>query len=182
MVAVDVALAFDVVIAAEDALLEAAAFVQFGGTRFHLFLGHVAGTAGAAELQYQGHRDDRGALRAVGRTLREVADDARLHLAVAVKVELAFDLIAKLIEIMPVPWGEEVAGRAHQLEEEIARSAALASHQLAVDELPLAVLKLSDDFLDLVALDDLHRVSPGLALLKARLRQNSWINNDASVA
>jgi len=46
----------------------------------------------------------------------------------------------------------------------------------------LAVLKLSDDFLDLVALDDLHRVSPGLALLKARLRQNSWINNDASVA
>src|SRR5215472_9262214 len=104
LVAVEIALALDVGASAEHAVLELALGSELAHSGLHLGLREVAAAARAAELQHDGLAGDVGvlALRAVIDRLREIADHAGNELAVATVVERAFELVADLLEIVPV--------------------------------------------------------------------------------
>src|SRR5262249_60463804 len=109
LVAVALALAFDVGAPAEDAVLELALVPEFAHSGLHLRLREIAAAARTAELQHDGLAGDVGvlALRPVINGLREIADHAGDELAVAAIVGHAFERVADLPEIVPVgAWGE----------------------------------------------------------------------------
>src|SRR5215470_12870308 len=169
LVAVDVAPAFLALAAAKHPLLEGALLLELGGAGFDLLGAEVAAAARAAELQHERERAHARALRSVGRALRKVSDRARRHLSVAVEVELALELIAELIEIVPVARRKEIVGRAHHLQDEVSGGAGLAGGQRAMAKHALTVLVDADLLRDLISMHDPHGVPP-VSLLWATLR------------
>src|SRR5262249_32623526 len=132
LVAVGLAAALDVVVAAENAALEGAEFLQLLGAGIDLIARQVALAAGAAELQHRGHRGALRALRAVRRAFGEIADGAGRHLAVAVEIHRAFELDAELVEVVPVPRRGEIALELADIELEVAGAAGAAVKQMPV--------------------------------------------------
>src|SRR5262249_21309636 len=160
LVAVDVALALLTLVSAKHAFLERAVLLQFRGAGLELLLRHIAVAARAAELQHARKRAHARALRSVGRALGEISDHAARHLAVTVEVELPFELVTELIEIVPVARRKEVVRRAHQFEDEIARRARLAGGHGAMAKHALPMLVNADFLLDLISVHDSHGVPP----------------------
>src|SRR6478735_2670616 len=157
LVAVDVALAFDVCAAAEHAVLEFALALERLHAGLHLGLREITAAARAAELQHDGLARNVGVLglRAVIHRLREVADHAGDELAVAAVVEHALELVADLLEIMPVAGRVEIAAHLAERKLEIVERAGLAfDHDTAVED-AAAMLQAALER-DLVGLDDLH--------------------------
>src|SRR6266568_2275730 len=103
LVGVHIALAGNVVVAAEDAVLELAEFLQLLHAGLDLPRKQIAAAARAAELQDRGHDRRRVDLRAVIHAFRIVAEHAGLERAVLAIVRVAFDHEAILIEIVAVP-------------------------------------------------------------------------------
>ena len=157
LVAVDVALALDIGAAAEHAVLELALALERLHAGLHLGLREIAAAAGAAELQHDGLAGDVGvlALRAVIDRLGEIADHAGRELAVAAVVQHAFELVADLLEIVPVAGRVEIAAHLPERELEIVERAGLAFHHDAAVEDAAAMLQAALER-DLVGLDDLH--------------------------
>jgi len=83
----------------------------------------------ARELQEQVPGVARGGLRAVVHALREIADGSRREGAIGSVVVGAFELDAKLVEVVPMAGGEEVAGDIDQAQREVAGAAGLALNQ-----------------------------------------------------
>jgi hypothetical protein len=94
-------------------------------------------------------------LRAVIHRLREVADHAGDELAVAAVVEHALELVADLLEIMPVAGRVEIAAHLAERKLEIVERAGLAFHHDTAVEDAAAMLQAALER-DLVGLDDLH--------------------------
>src|SRR5712691_1660472 len=157
LVGVEVALALDVGLAAEDAVLELAERSELAHSGLHLGLRQVAAAAGAAELQHDGLAGDVRilALRAVMDRLREIADHAGEKLAVAAVVEHAFELVADLLEIVPVAGRVEIAAHLAERELEIVERMRLALQHDAAVERAAAMLEAALER-NLVGLNDLH--------------------------
>ena len=107
-------------------------------------------------MQDDGERILAGGLRAVIGGLGKIGDRSRRHLAVAVEVEGALDLVAHLIEIMVVARREEIAVGPHHLEMEVLRRSGLALEQAAALELPLTRPVLDVLERGVFQADDLH--------------------------
>src|SRR5215472_8877635 len=158
LVAVEIALALDVGASAEHAVLELALGSELAHAGLHLGLRKVAAAARAAELQHDGLAGDVGvlALGAVIDRLREIADHAGDELAVATIVEHALELIADLLEIVPVAGRVEIAAHLAERELEIVERARLAFHHDAAVKCAAAMLEAALERY-LVGLHDLHR-------------------------
>src|SRR5215472_13480801 len=143
LVAVEIALALDVGAPAEDAVLDLALVSEFAHSGLHLRLREIAAAARAAELQDDGLAGDVGvlALRPVIDRLWEIADHAGDELAVATVVEHAFELVADLLEIVPVAGRVEIAAHLAERELEIVERAGLAFHHDAAVEGAAAMLE-----------------------------------------
>ena len=143
LVAVEIALALDIGAAAKDAVLELALFSELAHSGLHLGLREIAAAARAAELQHDGLAGDLGvlALRPVIDRLREITDHAGDKLAVATVVEHAFELIADLLEIVPVAGRVEIAAHLAERELEVVERAGLAFHHDAAVEGATAMLE-----------------------------------------
>src|SRR5215467_8279028 len=158
LVAVEIALALDVNAPTEDAVLELALFSELAHSGLHFRLREIAAAARAAELQHDGLAGDVGvlALRAVIDRLREIADHAGDELAVATIVEHALELIADLLEIVPVAGRVEIAAHLAERELEIVERARLAFHHDAAVKCAASMLEAALERY-LVGLHDLHR-------------------------
>src|SRR5262249_10565926 len=156
--AVEIALALEVSAPAEDAVLELALSPERAHSGLHLGLREIAAAAGTAELQHDGLAGDGGvlALRPVINRLREIADHAGDELAVAAIVEHAFELVADLLEIVPVARRVEIAAHLAERELEIVERARLAFHHDAAVKCAAAMLEAALER-DLVGLHNLHR-------------------------
>src|SRR5262249_24794618 len=143
LVAIDIALALHVGAPAEDAVLELAFFSELAHSGLHLGLREIAAAAGAAELQHDGLAGDVRvlALRAVIDRLREIADHAGDELAVPTVLERAFELVAELIEIVPMAGRVEIAAHLAERELEVVERAGLAFHHDAAVEDAAAMLE-----------------------------------------
>src|SRR5262249_13681174 len=143
LVAVEIALALDVNAPTEDAVLELALLSELPHSGLHLGLREIAAAARAAELQHDGLARDLGvlALRPVIDRLREITDHAGDELAVATVVERAFELIADLLEIVPVAGRVEIAAHLTERELEVVERAGLAFHHDAAVEGAAAMLE-----------------------------------------
>src|SRR5215472_15097113 len=143
LVAVEIALAFDVGAPAEHTVLELAVVSEFAHSGLHLGLREIAAAARAAELQHDGLAGDVGvlALRPVIDRLREIADHAGDELAVATVIEHAFELVTDLLEIVPVAGRVEIAAHLAERELEIVERAGLAFHHDAAVEGAAAMLE-----------------------------------------
>src|SRR6185312_8810731 len=159
LVAVGGAAALDVVVAAENAGLEGAVLFQFRGAGGDFLARQISAAAGTAELQHRGRGAAVRALRAVRRAFREIAEAAGAHFAVAVEIHGAFELKAKLIEVVPVARRGEIAFKLPDVELKIARRAGRAVEQVPVMERAAAMLQAAFPF-DFVGMNDLHRWSP----------------------
>src|SRR5215831_2085348 len=128
LVAVEIALALDVGASAEHAVLELALGSELAHSGLHLGLREVAAAARAAELQHDGLAGDVGilALGAVIDRLREIA---------------ALELIADLLEIVPMAGRVEIAAHLAERELEIVERAGLAFHHDAAVEDAAAMLE-----------------------------------------
>src|SRR5260370_610463 len=123
-------------------------------------LGSAKLHAGArtSEWQHDGLARDVGilALRPVLDRLREITDHAGDELAVATVVERAFELIADLLEIVPVAGRVEIAGHLTERELEVVERAGLAFHPDAAVECA-ARMPRAAVYRDLVGCHDLLR-------------------------
>jgi hypothetical protein len=84
--------------------------------------------------------------------------------AVAVEIEIAFQLVAELVEIVPVAGREEIVGRIHHFQQEIAGRAFVPTEDVAELERALAMLVDALGELDFVAVHQLHGRSPGMVV------------------
>jgi hypothetical protein len=143
LVAVEIALALDIGAAAKDAVLELALFSELTHSGLHLGLREIAAAACAAELQHDSLAGDVGilALRPVIDRLWEITDHAGDELAVATVVEHAVELIADLLEIVPVAGRVEIAAHLTERELEVVERAGLAFHHDAAVEGAAAMLE-----------------------------------------
>src|SRR5262249_45043434 len=130
----------------------------FAHSALHLRLREIAAAARAAELQDDGLAGDVGvlALRPVIDRLWEIADHAGDELAVATVVEHAFELVADLLEIVPVAGRGEIAAHLAGRELENVGRGGLAFDHDAAGEGDAALLE-AGRWRDLVGLHDLHR-------------------------
>src|SRR5262245_50146554 len=160
LVAVQVALAFHVGAPPKYAVLELALAPELLHAGLDLGLREIARARGAAELQHDGFAVDVRilALRAVVDRLREVADHAGGELAVAAIVEDAFELVADLLEIVPVARRVEIAAHLPERDLEIVERAGRALHHDAAMEDAAAMLEAALER-DVVGLHDFHGVS-----------------------
>src|SRR5262249_58640723 len=159
LVAVHVALARFALVAPEHAALERPQRLELAHPLLYFLARQIARAAAAAELQHDRRRGRAAGLRTVGGALREEADHAGRHLAVAGEVEVAFELEAELLEIVPVARRDEVLVIAAHGELRIVARSGRAFHQVAEVEGAAAMLEAAGPR-QFVALRDFHQLSP----------------------
>jgi hypothetical protein len=143
----------------EHAALEGAERQQLVHALLDFLARQIASAARAAELQHDGGGVAFAGLRTIGRAFREIADHAGLHHAIAREVEIALELEAELLEVVPMARRDEILVAPSHGELEIVAPAGRAFHQVAEMEHAAAMLQAACP-LQLVALYDFHRSLP----------------------